>query len=103
MLEKMDYGGKGIMYSPICDVVELKRPKDDYRLAPKKPTNPPMPKCKPPKDYWEIPSFMVKENHTKTVEAIPVDWILNNPKLPKNEDRLKVITDMIEDWRKDNQ
>lgn len=28
--------------------------------APEKPTRPPMPKVKPPKDDWEIPSFMLK-------------------------------------------
>ena len=38
-----------------------------------------------------------------TVEAIPIEWILNHPKFPhKNEDRKKCILDMIEDWEKEN-
>ena len=35
--------------------------------APKMPTNPPMPKCKPPKADWEIPSFMLKFKPKETV------------------------------------
>lgn len=39
-----------------------------------------------------------------TVEAIPIEWILNHPKFPhKNEDRKKCILDMIEDWEKENE
>lgn len=39
--------------------------------APKMPTQPPMPKCKPPKDYWEIPLFMknIKPKETVTFYA----------------------------------
>lgn len=40
--------------------------KDDYRLAPKMPTPTPMPKCKPPKDYWEIPSFMESHKNSRS-------------------------------------
>ena len=35
--------------------------------APQMPTNTPMPKCKPPKDDWEIPSFMKNFKPKKTV------------------------------------
>lgn len=35
--------------------------------APKMPTEPPMPECKPPKDDWEIPSFMLKFKPKETV------------------------------------
>lgn len=35
--------------------------------APQMPTRPPMPKCKPPKDYWEIPSFMLKFKPKETI------------------------------------
>ena len=42
-------------------------------------------------------------DNAPTVEAIPIEWILNHPKFPhKNEDRKKCILDMIEDWRKEN-
>lgn len=35
--------------------------------APQMPTNPPMPKCKPPKEDWEIPSFMKNFKPKETV------------------------------------
>lgn len=35
--------------------------------APQMPTKTPMPKCKPPKDYWEIPSFMLKFKPKETI------------------------------------
>lgn len=35
--------------------------------APKKPTQAPMPKCKPPKDDWEIPKFMQNFKPKETV------------------------------------
>ena len=35
--------------------------------APQKLTNPPMPKCKPPKGYWEIPKFMLNFKPKETV------------------------------------
>ena len=35
--------------------------------APQMPTSPPMPKCKPPKDDWEIPSFMKNFKPKETV------------------------------------
>ena len=41
---------------------------DVYRLAPKMPSNSPMPKCKPPKGYWEIPSFMSKEKQNEKAD-----------------------------------
>ncbi len=42
-------------------------------------------------------------NAEPTVEAIPVEWILNHPRFPhKNEDRKKCILDMIEDWEREN-
>lgn len=47
-----------------------KRSKEEdkyYRLAPKMPTDPSMPKCKSPKDEWEIPSFMKTFKPKKTI------------------------------------
>ena len=35
--------------------------------APQKPTKSPMPECKPPKDDWEIPSFMKNFKPKETV------------------------------------
>ena len=35
--------------------------------APKMPTQPSMPKCKPPKDDWEIPKFMLNFKPKETV------------------------------------
>lgn len=35
--------------------------------APQKLTRPPMPKCKPPKDDWEIPKFMLNFKPKETV------------------------------------
>ena len=35
--------------------------------APQMPTNTPMPKCKPPKDDWEIPSFMKNFKPKETI------------------------------------
>lgn len=31
-------------------------------------------------------------------QSIPIAWILNHPKLPKDADKRRVIEDMIEDW-----
>lgn len=36
------------------------------------------------------------------IDSIPIEWIINHPKYPKNEDKAKVIEDMIEDWKKEN-
>lgn len=39
-----------------------------------------------------------------TVKAIPIEWILNHPKFPhNNENRKKCILDMIADWEKENE
>ncbi len=35
--------------------------------APQMPTRTPMPKCKPPKDDWEIPSFMKNFKPKETI------------------------------------
>ena len=35
--------------------------------APKMPTQPPMPKCKQPKDDWEIPKFMLNFKPKETI------------------------------------
>lgn len=43
------------------------KPKEEKSNAPQKPTKSPMPKCKPPKDDWEIPSFMLKFKPKETV------------------------------------
>ncbi len=37
-----------------------------------------------------------------TIEAIPIEWIINHPKYPKKEDKAKVIEDMIADWKEEN-
>ena len=34
-----------------------------------------------------------------TVEAIPIDWILNHEKMPKSGKGHDAIMDMIESWR----
>lgn len=41
-------------------------------------------------------------NSLPTVDAIPVEWILNNERMPKAGTGRKAIMDMIEDWRKEN-
>ena len=38
-----------------------------------------------------------------TVEAIPIEWIINHKKYPTNKEKAKVIEDMIYDWRKENE
>lgn len=38
-----------------------------------------------------------------TVDAIPIEWILNNERMPKNGKGRKVIIDMLEDWRKEHE
>lgn len=35
-----------------------------------------------------------------TVDAVPVAWILDNERMPKNGIGRNAILDMIEDWRK---
>lgn len=42
--------------------------------APQMPTKTPMPKCKPPKDYWEIPSFMPKSKRCVLEELEPLTY-----------------------------
>jgi len=37
-----------------------------------------------------------------TIEAIPIAWILNNERMPKDGVGRDAILDMIEDWRKEN-
>ena len=37
-----------------------------------------------------------------TIDAIPVEWILNNERMPKAGTGRKVIMDMLEDWRKEH-
>lgn len=37
-----------------------------------------------------------------TIEAIPIEWILNNERMPKAGTGRKVIMDMLEDWRKEH-
>ena len=37
-----------------------------------------------------------------TVDAIPIEWILNNERMPKAGTGRKVIMDMLEDWRKEH-
>ena len=44
--------------------------------------------------------FMIAD--APTVEAIPVEWILSNERMPKHGTARKAIMDMIEDWEKEN-
>lgn len=39
-------------------------------------------------------------NIAPTIDAIPIEWILNNERMPKAGTGRKVIMDMLEDWRK---
>lgn len=39
-------------------------------------------------------------NKVPTVDAIPIEWILNNERMPKAGTGRKAIMDMIEDWEK---
>lgn len=47
--------------------MRFKAPTKEESNAPQKPTKSPMPKCKPPKDDWEIPSFMKNFKPKETV------------------------------------
>jgi len=46
---------------PRCPLIQL------GSNAPQKPTRSPMPECKPPKDDWEIPSFMKNFKPKETI------------------------------------
>lgn len=37
-----------------------------------------------------------------TIDAIPIEWILSNERMPKEGKGRKVIMDMLEDWRKEH-
>ena len=37
-----------------------------------------------------------------TIDAIPIEWILNNERMPKEGKGRKAIMDMLEDWRKEH-
>ena len=37
-----------------------------------------------------------------TVDAVPVEWILNNERMPKEGRGREAIMDMLEDWRKEH-
>lgn len=39
---------------------------------------------------------------TPTIDAIPIEWILNNERMPKEGKGRKAIMDMLEDWRKEH-
>ena len=41
-------------------------------------------------------------NHAPTVDAVPVEWILNNERMPKEGRGREAIMDMLEDWRKEH-
>ena len=49
---------------------------------------------------YEIAIELIKRQ--PTVDAIPIEWILNNERMPKGGRERKVIMDMIEDWRKEH-
>ena len=44
--------------------------------------------------YSEMPSI---------IDAIPIEWILSNERMPKEGKGRKVIMDMLEDWRKEHE
>lgn len=37
-----------------------------------------------------------------SIDAIPIEWILNNERMPKEGKGRKAIMDMLEDWRKEH-
>lgn len=37
-------------------------------------------------------------DHQPTVDAIPIEWILNHKRMPKKGPRRRAILDMIADW-----
>ena len=37
-----------------------------------------------------------------TIDAVPIEWILNNERMPKEGKGRKAIMDMLEDWRKEH-
>lgn len=37
-----------------------------------------------------------------TVDAVPIEWILNNERMPKEGRGRETIMDMLEDWRKEH-
>lgn len=44
--------------------------------------------------------FMIAD--APTIDAIPIEWILNNERMPKEGKGRKAIMDMLEDWRKEH-
>lgn len=44
--------------------------------------------------------FMIAD--APTIDAIPIEWILNNERMPKGGKGRKAIMDMLEDWRKEH-
>ena len=55
-------------------------------------------------DTYDKATIIGVVDEQPTVEAIPIEWILNHPKFPhKNEDRKRCILDMIADWKKENE
>lgn len=40
--------------------------------------------------------------HQPTVDAIPIEWILNNERMPKEGKGHDAIMDMITDWRREH-
>lgn len=54
------------------------------------------------KDGYFVPEYDYSLDKEPTIEAIPIDWILNNERMPKDGKGRDAILDMIEDWRKEN-
>ena len=57
------------------------------------------PPLKHPVTMKKIRTLLKKQGE---IECIPIAWIMNNPKLPKEGPRRDAIMDMIEDWRKEH-
>lgn len=41
-------------------------------------------------------------NKTPTIDAIPIEWILNHERMPKEGKGHDAIMDMITDWRREH-
>ena len=68
----------------LIDADEIKKREKDVVLA-----NGAKHRCFDTTMLFEIP----------TVDAVPIDWILNHEKMPKNGKGHDAIMDMIESWR----
>lgn len=51
--------------------------------------------------YDAVRAIIEKINNAPTVDAISIEWILNNERMPKDGKGHDAIMDMIEEWRKE--